>query len=840
LFSFFLHTSSAAVIRSQLIVIAQVAVLSLTPPQEIPYNHQANPIFKQVSIAQKSAIMDLEYLSKKELNLRELPTKSVTLFPSKAQVIRNVNSILLQPGANQVIITGITPTADEHSIKVEGTGTATITDLNVALVPNLEVYDDIYPDDAASDYDAEDAESDAEIEETAAYKAKKKEIAELQPQELDLYEQLGSISNRLNTLEKYLPQQAEYENIDLEKVMNSYYTQRAKLYEDRKSATAKRRETEAQIGKLQKELRRLGEETLKARRKAEKEKAKEKEKKDRKLREKLAVKTRRKEERSKFWPKKVWQVTISIEAPSGFAPAGSRRGSVDSLVTLAAAPESKIPSTEPAEVSLSLSYITYAASWSPRYDLSLNTIKNIGTLDYSAELKNETSETWSGAKIVLSTSQTSYQGLGETIPVLQPWHVYLAKGRGSGTSGALKSRYETNQQKPSIPPQFQAPREELFGYGDNFRYGNACAPKKTSEGGPVISMQYNQAPLVQACFAALPPPPAMAPRSSAFGGAVLGSTRMVGSVSKRRMAQAPGGYMEGSEDYSAMPKEDYSEEDEAASQLDWSQLKFEESSFEEAGMTTTYDLPSAKTIAPATTSTKHKIARIDFKAVVFSHILVPKLKASAFLKASLRNASKITLLKGTAGLTLDGSFLGNSTIPRCSAGDAFTLPLGVDPAITVTYAKPTVRRSSTGLFSKEDCEVYTRVATITNTKNNNSVDITLLDQIPISEDERLRIEILTPRGLKTGGEGVPAGVEKEPDTSAVAVAVAASRNPAGSARMSVYGDNGKKSGAWGSAIATMKKEGEINWKVKINPGRGCKLVLEYETTYPGGETVFEK
>lgn len=266
------------------------------------------------------------------------------------------------------------------------------------------------------------------------------------------------------------------------------------------------------------------------------------------------------------------------------------------------------------------------------------------------------------------------------------------------------------------------------------------------------------------------------------------------------------------------------------------ELQFEESSFEESGMTTTYDLPSLKTLAPTSTVSKHKIARIEFKNVVFSHIIIPKLKAAAFLKARLRNASKITLLKGSAGLTLDGSFLGQSNIPRCSAGDAFSLPLGVDPTINVAYAKPTVRRSQSGIFSKEDCEVFTRTATITNTKSNAAVEMTVLDQVPVSEDERLRIEIIKPVGLRIGGATVADGVGTTPDT---AMTLSKTPTAASNARASVYGEDAssREAGKWGSATVAAKKGGEVKWLVKINPSRGCKLVLEYEASYPGGESV---
>jgi hypothetical protein len=165
--------------------------------------------------------------------------------------------------------------------------------------------------------------------------------------------------------------------------------------------------------------------------------------------------------------------------------------------------------------------------------------------------------------------------------------------------------------------------------------------------------------------------------------------------------------------------------------------------------------------------------------------------------------------------------------------------LGVDPTISVNYAQPTVRRSQSGIFSKEDCEVYTRMVTITNTKHDTAVELQVLDQVPISEDERLHIDIVSPKGLRIGGESVPAGmaVQNGPEGES-------DMSPAARTRTSVYGDNGAKAsgtgreaGRWGSATALAKKDGEVNWTVKINPLRGCKLLLEYEATYPGGEQV---
>jgi uncharacterized protein (TIGR02231 family) len=265
-------------------------------------------------------------------------------------------------------------------------------------------------------------------------------------------------------------------------------------------------------------------------------------------------------------------------------------------------------------------------------------------------------------------------------------------------------------------------------------------------------------------------------------------------------------------------------------------LFFEEGPWEESGLTTTYDVPGLKTLAPSNSTSKHKISKIEFKNIIFSHIVVGKLRQVAFLKARLRNASRITLLKGPLSLTLDGSFLGRSTFPRCSAGESFTLPLGVDPAIQIHYLKPTVRLSQSGIFSKEDSNTFMRTMVITNTKHNASVELVALDQIPVSEDERLKIEITSPRGLKIDGQSVCTGFGFRQTNLAEA--------PTGtiqSARMSAYSSSARQEsgpqGDWGKAEAMVKKNGEVTWNIKLDAGCGVRLCLEYEVLFPAGEAV---
>ena len=193
-----------------------------------------------------------------------------------------------------------------------------------------------------------------------------------------------------------------------------------------------------------------------------------------------------------------------------------------------------------------------------------------------------------------------------------------------------------------------------------------------------------------------------------------------------------------------------------------------------------------------------------------SYVLVPKLRAAAYLKARLRNTSSVALLKGPAGLTLDGSFLGNTYLPRCSAGAHLHLSLGIDPSVNVLYSNTVVKRSQTGLITTEGSGIYTRTCTITNTKPDRAIAGTVLDQVPVSEEERLRVEVLQPAGLRTEGDAVETGTGV------------------------VVGEGTEK---WGRATAVLKKGGQVAWEVKIEPGRGAKLVLEYEARFPSSEMI---
>jgi hypothetical protein len=141
-----------------------------------------------------------------EYHVCDLGTRSVTLFPSRAQVVRDLKDVRLERDQpNHIIITGLTPTIDEHSIKVEGSGAALITNIAIINRPNPESFDDVHPesDDTESETDDGDTTDDDDEDENEALTGVRDKIAVLRDEENRAKEVIASAESRLKIIESY-------------------------------------------------------------------------------------------------------------------------------------------------------------------------------------------------------------------------------------------------------------------------------------------------------------------------------------------------------------------------------------------------------------------------------------------------------------------------------------------------------------------------------------------------------------------------------------------------------------------------------------------------------------
>ncbi|KAK6338905.1 hypothetical protein TWF696_009706 [Orbilia brochopaga] len=804
---------------------------------------------KEVDTASGGPTGTFEDPHKHVFSIKDLSANSVVLYPDQAEITRDIENIQLKPGVNEVTIKDLTGYCQEHSIKVEGKGDAIITDMvteSVACSQNNAVktaFGANIPDpDAESDDDSESApesESEESEDDDPAFAEARKiddEIKDIRSQAQDAVEQLKNAEVQLGALERYgATITAEVATPEtMTQFLDAYQQSRKILYDQHKAAKAKITLLEIELKAKEKEKTKKLKGPLKAKAKAQKAKDKEAAKKNKALLEKQ-------EERLaelRLQPWNMYRVKVMVETNSE------------------------------TEASLTLKYLVNNASWFPRYDLRLDSIANSGQIIYRAHFHNKTFETWRDAKITFSSSAQTFGGLKEVVPTLTPWTLSLDKNTGfsrfsnGDTSAGLYSIKEqqtmtkknanapwpnANAQAIQLQAQQQAQMAALQQQQQQAVQKNIASsfPQAQRQQSivPYGQLQQQQLPQSGGLFGQLQQPegggggfgqpqPQTAfgqPRTGGglFGGSTLGDVATGFGAFGTTAAPPPpppaptGLGAPAAPGAAAAPVPDTEKVDDggAGDNLDSTStiapgraamLVAESSSSDSYGMTTTYEISGLKTIKSSPIVRRQVISTIDLPTVTFTSIAVAKLRTAAFLKARFKNTSKHTFLRGGAGLTVDGSFLGQTTIPHCPPDDTISLSLGVDTGVHVSYAKPTLVSSSQGFISKENVTLYKRSIFIHNTKPQ-TLTLTVLDQVPVSEDERLKVQVVNPRGLREGGEIVKTGAP-------------------GSANL----DN-----KWGTATAVMKHggNGEITYTVKLEKGRSCKLPLEYEVKLPAGEKI---
>jgi uncharacterized protein (TIGR02231 family) len=107
----------------------------------------------------------------------------------------------------------------------------------------------------------------------------------------------------------------------------------------------------------------------------------------------------------------------------------------------------KVSTEQPCQLTLELIYQVNQARWKPLYDLQVETQTPLLTLDYLAEVQQNTGEDWHQVALTLSTAKPS---LGTLPPKLQPWYINLASPNPPMVSGKVSGKMMAMRAKKSV------------------------------------------------------------------------------------------------------------------------------------------------------------------------------------------------------------------------------------------------------------------------------------------------------------------------------------------------------------------------------------------------------
>lgn len=132
------------------------------------------------------------------------------------------------------------------------------------------------------------------------------------------------------------------------------------------------------------------------------------------------------------------------------------------------------------------------------------------------------------------------------------------------------------------------------------------------------------------------------------------------------------------------------------------------------------------------------VAEHDLKAN-FKHFAIPKMDLDAFLLAGVSGWEDYKILSGNANIYFEGTYVGKSFINTKTTDDTLNISFGRDQSVNITREKLKDYTSKKFLGEKKK-ETFAYEIAIRNTKKV-PVNITVEDQIPLSSNKEIEIEV---------------------------------------------------------------------------------------------------
>ena len=166
----------------------------------------------------------------------------------------------------------------------------------------------------------------------------------------------------------------------------------------------------------------------------------------------------------------------------------------------------------------------------------------------------------------------------------------------------------------------------------------------------------------------------------------------------------------------------------------------------------------------------------------FKYYTVPKFDKDAFLTAIITDWEKYNLLPGTANIYFEGTFVGTTDIASGEAKDSLLISMGRDKKI-ISKRETIEEFKSRKNVGSNIRESFGYRITLRNTKNE-PISIVMEDQVPISQDSRIEVEL---------EDAIGADFNRE--------------------------------------------TGKLTWKLTLQPLENKEVLLKYNVKYPKGKNI---
>ncbi|MGK7369643.1 MAG: DUF4139 domain-containing protein, partial [Candidatus Halalkalibacterium sp. M3_1C_030] len=169
----------------------------------------------------------------------------------------------------------------------------------------------------------------------------------------------------------------------------------------------------------------------------------------------------------------------------------------------------------------------------------------------------------------------------------------------------------------------------------------------------------------------------------------------------------------------------------------------------------------------------------------YRYYALPKAREKAYLQAMVTDWEDLNLLNGQANLYFEQAFVGRSQIQTGAVSDTLKFSLGQDESISIERNR-LKEFTEKNFFGNRVRETRAWELTVRNAKNKE-INLTLVDQIPVSTNEDIEVDLQERNGA-----------------------------------------------------ALNKETGELTWNLTIAAGESTSRRFRYQVEYPSGKQIQEQ
>ncbi|MBI4569095.1 MAG: mucoidy inhibitor MuiA family protein [Planctomycetes bacterium] len=160
---------------------------------------------------------------------------------------------------------------------------------------------------------------------------------------------------------------------------------------------------------------------------------------------------------------------------------------------------------------------------------------------------------------------------------------------------------------------------------------------------------------------------------------------------------------------------------------------------DESGVSVTYELPGRTSMPSRADQQMIPIAMTTLDAALV-RVATPVLTNFVYEEATAANTTSTVFLAGPVSTYVDGQFVGRGDIPTVSAGESFTVGLGIDSSLRAT--RELVEKSETTQGGNR-VVTFTYQLTIENF-GADPAEVRLLDRLPYTKESEMKVTLLAP------------------------------------------------------------------------------------------------